>query len=347
VQLRKDGIWILRQLKSEEIGKVDQNAYHSENIYPHELLVYLDDNIEEFKMNNRNGLPTRILTSREVELDSLPKDNNGRRIELYLWASYLKKRGLGIKLKWKQMPEDGRFDVGKEVFIDDHYFEFERHRNIYYEMGCAHHRAKTLTTPKMDEHVQVLKSKYIENVFCKIAIIDERVQGNIITKKNYKEEECIRLGYSNKFIGFKYKDQLDLYHYFLKQNLIIPNYDEADLNRSNFGTLDKKKSIASRIKSFINRNNVKDADYFVIHLGVLEKMLAKETPKIEAEISGLINKLGIDVSKIIITSGRGKPDNLPKDIKFVPLSSIQNAVESLNDKFLLTQILYNARRYKE
>ena len=47
--------------------------------------------------------------------------------------------------------------------------------------------------------------------------------------------------------------------------------------------------------------------------------------------------------KLILTSGT-VPTNMPPDVPFVHLSSIQNAIETCYDKILLTKILYGARK---
>jgi len=48
--------------------------------------------------------------------------------------------------------------------------------------------------------------------------------------------------------------------------------------------------------------------------------------------------------KIIITSGRGKPHNIPVDLSFLSITAIQNAIETLYDKYLLVKLLYNSRK---
>ena len=75
-------------------------------------------------------------------------------------------------------------------------------------------------------------------------------------------------------------------------------------------------------------------------------MLPVNVDKSKEKINETIVKLLSDKQrkKLVITSGRGKPNNLPDDISFIPLSILENAVEILFDKFLLIKLLYNSRR---
>ena len=98
------------------------------------------------------------------------------------------------------------------------------------------------------------------------------------------------------------------------------------------------------MKNFIDEN--KDCDFIVIHLGVLEKLVSSESKEknwqaIDSVLKTVLSS--IDRNKIIITSGRGTPQNIPKDISFIPLSSVQSALETYKNKLLLTKLIYNSR----
>lgn len=341
-ELNKNGVWILKQ----NLNLTDKCNYIEKNIYPHDILVYLDNNLEEFIKDNTSGLPIRIIKENDFDTTLMPKTNENRQFELFFWNVYITQKKFGIEFEADSAVNWENINTTKKsVFVDkDHNKNYEDHKNSYYELKCSHHRVNGLFPEEENNSYssQLLRFKYMENVNTKIIVIDERIQGNILTKEKYKA------GYlKDKFIGLQYANVVDLYHYFLKQDLIIPNYDEADLNVSNFGNLSEETSIATKINSFINNDSNQNADFIIIHLGILEKMLKNSADKSHQKINELISKLSIDKSKIVITSGRGKPNNLPPDIKFIPLSSIQNAIESQFDKFLLTQLLYNARKFKQ
>ena len=63
-----------------------------------------------------------------------------------------------------------------------------------------------------------------------------------------------------------------------------------------------------------------------------------------SDLNQTINILFKDCrEKVVVISGRGNANNLPKDILYIPVSLVQNAMEVLHDKILLTKILYNSR----
>ncbi|QYO65284.1 hypothetical protein [Leptolyngbya sp. 7M] len=196
------------------------------------------------------------------------------------------------------------------------------------------------------------KLEYLEVALSKILIIDERIQENIVGKerKKYRANE----------------HETDFYHYFRQQGIMIPlipvcdvedhrncddaaHIDCADLNNTSFGKMETKGTPAFDLARFIEMH-LDDSRFCVIHLGLLEKMLGENETKNSVAIHGLIEKLfngrkGFE-EKLIITSGRGTPDNLPEKVRypFVPLAPIQNAVETVFDKYVLAKLLYNSRR---
>lgn len=224
------------------------------------------------------------------------------------------------------------------IFVDDHNEHWRNHNNYeYYDMACSHSKIQKFLpeiTYKTDIRMIV---EYLEVVRTKILLLDERIQDNIvIAKKPYKAH-----GSENKML---FAD------YFSYQKVFIPKKKEADFNAVSFGELGDKSNgvlrtnVSNEIWRYIN-SNIGDTTFCVIHLGILEKMLSKEKSKdaIE-EVIGILFENKKNRRKLIVTSGRGKPNNLPPDIPFVPLALIQNAIETIFDKFVLTKILYNARK---
>jgi hypothetical protein len=225
----------------------------------------------------------------------------------------------------------------------------------YYEMGCSHaavsrqeFKSRLLWDRTIDRE-EFPKgrdpgwyvSQYLETLFTKIILIDERIQENVANGESPK----------------LYAGRVDFYEYFKKQNLIIPKIpkpgtssDEPNLNKSSFGDLGDKNSVSGQIHDFI-KNNIQDARFCVIHLGIIEKMLSSGNSKdhdvIEEKLKELLTDIDMGGCEVIITSGRGEPDNLPHGRAFVPLAPIQNAIETIFDKFILTKILYNSREARK
>lgn len=236
----------------------------------------------------------------------------------------------------------------------------------YYDMKCGHTRlndklaevlAGTTSSPEFNQK----RAEYLEAVFTEILIIDERIQANIVDDP-----------------PARYSDTVPVFHqYFRQQGVHIPllpnclktkngHTDECDhagsanLNVTDFGSMEEKGNPAYDIREFIRAHIGKEKVKFcVIHLGLIEKMIERETQNgkdgvtVLETIYRLFSENEQHVNKLIITSGRGTPDNMPISdetktpfIPFVPLAPIQNAIETQHDKILLTKLLFNSRRTK-
>lgn len=228
----------------------------------------------------------------------------------------------------------------------------------YYDMVCSHTRLdkyfSAITGSSPTQKLQGVYagqyiSQYVETVRSGVLLLDERIQENIANPKSPR----------------RYARTVDLYDYFQTQGIIIPRLTDdgssPNLNVSSFGTLDfpevisdmpQSASEALRIQSFIEEE-IPFVRFCVIHLGILEKMVGGKGTKSKTDIKNVLDALFVNVRErighekdkceVIITSGRGQPTNVPENYSFVPLAPIQNAVETMFDKFLLTRILYNSR----
>jgi hypothetical protein len=76
-------------------------------------------------------------------------------------------------------------------------------------------------------------------------------------------------------------------------------------------------------------------DIFIIHQGILDKI----GPTDPSELKELIDTIKESVPFVIITSGRGQPEKIPNNAKFLPFSNIESFVLSdFPEKYLLTQM---------
>lgn len=338
-RLEKCGIKIIR---SEELDK--NNIYNFQILYKHNS--HNDNNI----LNELYAyLPKRIVSNSEnIEFDDV---NNFIKS---VWIEYIKTKfdkiinyPVYVKYSASAIAIDENFNIaehyGQEVtvFIDlDHASNWnkmneEKNKNVYYEMKCSHHKIdKLIDKIVLGKNYPLptrLKCEYVENVFTKIVVLDERIQENLVIKpKLYKYGE----------------NKVDIYQYFRKQKVFIPTPNEANLNIPNFFENNTNgKCERDNIKDFILK--YKNSDFFIIHLGILEKMLDKNCDKNEKNIETVIKELfpsKSEKNKLVVTSGRGTPNNLPPDICFLSFASVQNALETVFDKFVLTKLIYNSRK---
>ena len=335
-KLHNNGIWIFSQ---EEIN-VDKN-------YEHDFLIWCEKQEEllEFIRNQNGGIPKRIFSKIDFPDESFKINiENPEETIKFIWIKYAKKMLELRDLKFVQYEyqnEKTIFPVSTEidgkqlnVFFDSHGNEWnKKDDDLYYELTCSHHRFSSMEPHK--KHYVKRQAEYCECILSTVMIIDERLQDNIVNK------------------GKKYNSKIPFQELFKKQGILIPSSSEVNLNLPNFGIVSEQEiknnrgSEADKIVNFIN-SNINKFDFCVIHLGILEKMLAFNVDKSKKEIEDLINKIfnREQRKKLIVTSGRGKPHNIPQDISFLSLSILQNAVEILFDKFLLVKLLYNSRRLR-
>lgn len=340
---------------------------------------FIDTNDEDGSYKYRSRLSPRIvsLLPKEV-LFSHP-----HQLISSLWEKYVANRLTSNVFKLLQIgnvkirPTSDGFEILPRGCTDnpsfqihwdtDHAGEFKKVSADYYEMNPSHSWIRKnfqifSNERKLEGGTNHLRRRriceYLEVVSCKIVVIDERIQENLANPLSVRQYQGV-----------------DLFSYFRQQRVIIPriplaenskettkqnesqkSYEETlklpptdivNLNVPEFGHLGLEGSVAQQIKCFVQKHLSEGLDFCVIHLGVLEKMLEtsdKSADQIESLISELIKGYGSDAKlKIVITSGRGEPDNVPKGIKYIPIAAIQNALETVFDKSVLVKILFNAR----
>lgn len=196
----------------------------------------------------------------------------------------------------------------------------------YHEMMCGHHwTKKNLNLQKEFFRKSPSLLPYIESVFTNVLILDERIQKSIVIHDK------------------KYADKIPFTTYFNQLGVFIPyqlNDEDPDLNKKNL--MAEKGKIIKYIKKRIDNTS-----FIIIHLGMLEKLLKNKSNKNDEAIDEILNELisgEANRKKVVITSGRGKANNVNPDISYVPISLVQNAIETTFDKYRLVQILYNSRK---
>jgi len=210
---------------------------------------------------------------------------------------------------------------------DNNLREFE-----YYEMGCSHSTIqKYINKDLFDTEEAILPFEYLESVFLRVMILDERMQKAIMFEPKKM-----------------YANTVPFDEYFKLQHIFIPRKDETDLNAKDLGDYqDEDSEYAKLIKYLCQRIDV--VHFCVIHLGLIERMCRPGTDKTNKEIENVIGKLFPEQEtrrKIVITSGRGGALNISDDLSFIPLPMLENVLLTQHDKVALTKLLYNSRKFK-
>lgn len=166
----------------------------------------------------------------------------------------------------------------------------------------------------------ILQKKYSilqESVCTKILIVDERIQDYVFNEK----DNNTKIPLSEIFEGM---------------NISVPSPKEFDLRIVQENLLD---SIDKAYK-------LDDYHYIVIHMTIIEKNFRKTDKKaLSSHITEEMNRYKGKVT-LVITSGRGRPSNLPDDSFFIPYSTIQNYCLYSRSKAGLVKSLHSIRRKK-
>lgn len=180
-----------------------------------------------------------------------------------------------------------------------------------------------------------------------ILVIDERIQYHAIHGKYYVElGECKPDCSCSQGISFS-----KIYE---KTNIIVPSKIDCDLNEQSFETNNEFRKILNYISGRID-----SVEFIVIHLGIIEKLIQSYNKIVlpdlphKAETGEGVGMYILNVicgeresiyDKVIITSGRGTPHNLPPNIRYLNFSIISQYMIDLRNKYALTEALFSARR---
>lgn len=343
--LKSNGIWI--KSKNEIEMNIDNRI-----IFPHRLIVITDNDKELYKkIQNNPCFSKRILKlkkSVDINYDDLKS----------IWQKLYDDLDDNNK-KYKRYNAD-------EFAVDDHgknYCTFRKRKFVEIPYSATKHFFNVTAEKELNmEYSWPLR----------IAVIDERIQ-------YFAEHEKYAIEMPNDGICKAKAEKKDCLHesnvpyseLYKKTNILVPTQSDCDLNEQNFyeqGEPEYKK-IAKYIQNefFLKKDDEQSmpgCEFLVIHLGIIEKLIAawnyaensiKYDKEKQKDVKKFIKKVlfGSDISKkllktyydkIIVTSGRGKPHNLPTNIRYVNFSVISQYLITQRNKYAFTEALYSARK---
>lgn len=191
----------------------------------------------------------------------------------------------------------------------------------------------------------------------KIGVLDERIQSFCLEKYSISQPiNGCKYGNSQKDeekkLCYHLKGGVPFYDIFRYTNIYVPEINKCNLNLQTF---DKDyENILLNLQDL-----TKACDFIVLHLGIIEKLIAasnrinksnfynKEDPQKVSEFirKNITSNEEAKYDCIVLTSGRGKPHNLPKDIRYLNFSTISQYLTTQRNKFALTEALYSARNH--
>lgn len=329
-------------------GKEGRFVYDPKAIYNHKLVVVISDEPDKIIAGNKTGVSERTLiidgrnSANHSVLSLLPSNIRGFIDEI--WQCYIRGKeayqlhthyhGIAIKPKVLDAIREGKKARGlanylnhgegyEDSDIDGEPLHFKEIYNSSME-GFL---------PNEDDVVKGIQ--FIESVHTKIVILDERIQ-EYAKHGTYKP---------------KRGNEIPVRDIYKNTNIHVPDEDNCNLGAQDFD-LEYCKILAV----FEEQN---DASFFVIHLGVIEKLIESHNRRSvvrkydkEREVKEFLEEIicsepnNIEYNKLIIISGRGRPHNLPPDTRYLNYSIISQYMIDLRFKYLLSEAVFSARKFK-
>lgn len=178
-----------------------------------------------------------------------------------------------------------------------------------------------------DQNKKLIRWKIYEAYKRKVIVIDERIQ-------NFSAQD-----YGNGILMFQIYE---------RSGVILPPRDvEIQFNDTLKGKIyldgmNYDDNLVGLIECFIEENIKTDADFLLIHYGILERMYKnQDSDKISEKL-----RHWSEYIRVIVTSGRGKQSlNLPPEVCYINFSSITYAfMDNTRNKYSINYLLNQARR---
>lgn len=318
------------------------NLNETEISFSHELVLLVD--IGDSKLNKtRKRFSKRIISQRLAELKTKLLENKEQDFIEWSWSLWYKRVIADTDSIVIEFLDDDS-SISKHITLNNssgnvhrsallvyHCNSFRNESDYFEPFGYLHPALTWFNKFNNDTEVKPseLKCRFVEMINYSIAIVDERIQSHS------------QMNYDGGIVNCDKK----LNDFLSKCGISVPD-SSVDLNTKNF-----TPKLREKLNQWIESRS-QNHDFLVIHLGVIEKLLGLENKNDDEkriEIENYLLKLRtIDSRKatLIITSGRGQPETLPKGERFVHYSNIAQYIIEKRSKFHLTQLLMSARETK-
>lgn len=358
-KLQKEGIWVITPQKFEQDLK-------SGKAYPHEFVMHTDlkgykikikynekEEVIELLKYFKTSLTLRVLEVTKDQLNSLFYTQDGAaEIQCNDKRITVKKRTLDIweEFCWKKWQEEHmrlEYESNGMPKKDNKASDFYDHKlptnrkliesEYFYADALSSNAQKKLPLLNgkiADYYSSVLrvnpavKLQVGESVCSRILVIDERIQEN--GRKIH--QDIFPISFLYKMTG-----------------IIVPENTQVNLSANTM-----TPTLVKRIKVFIRQYAVacnakkvgkkefdklnSDFDFILIHYSILERIFNSD----KNDIIMFLKDLGT-TNNVIITSGRGEPDGLPREVRFINLSSVIHALVETRSKYFINYILHQSR----
>jgi hypothetical protein len=238
-----------------------------------------------------------------------------------------------------------------DITFDDHGKNIQQHfiskkcKNGHFEAYSSLIKLsyeKSIIKTKLENKEMILDSNHDFQTMG-LYKIDDAILNNILIV-----DERVQLAYSK---DFEYRKNYTIKDVMKACNIFVPS-ENLNLNKDPYDS-NYEEILKKEIQQIKNESSLKsELNYVVIHLGVIEKILTrsgrtKGESKILEFINNLENCLVNDDNntkiRVIATSGRGKPDNLPSGVPFLPYSILSQYAIEIRFKSFLNQAIQLAK----
>ncbi len=323
-ELSKKGIWV-------RTNEDFTNEVKAGVVFNHQFLLSTSYGIENF----RTSLPVRIiLIEKNSPIVELLKVGSFENIEHWVWQEWFNKNKGGFECINIMTSYDdevynqpNRYNIAishHDTTIESCKKDFEDKNIDAFDVlsSNALNKLPNINGKDLVDYIDQLKNDTVFNHINKfklfeaysntVAVIDERIQ-------RYSNEKYLEL--ENKEI-------------FSFTNVILPN--DIELASDNY-----TKAIVKKIEAFAEKAiEESKCKFLVVHYSILERMYGSRDGRIDETLIKWSEK-----TRVIITSGRGKPPELPsKNVCYVNLSPILNAFTQVRSKYTINYLLNTARK---
>jgi hypothetical protein len=323
-ELSKNGIWI--RTKTDFMNELKAGV-----VFNHQFLLSTTNGIEKYK----TSLPARnIAINEQSPIINLLKSGPFENIEHWIWQEWFNKNKgsfecINVMTSYsdKKHNQLNRYNIAishHDTTINSCKKDFEGKNIDAFDVlsSNALNKLPNINGKDLVDYIDQLKNATVFNHITKfklfeaytntVAVIDERIQ-------RYSNEKYLEL--ENKEI-------------FSFTNVILPN--AIELASDNY-----TKAIAKKIETFAEKAiEESKCKFLVVHYSILERMYGSRDKRIDETLIKWSEK-----TRVVVTSGRGKPPELPsKNVCYVNLSPILNAFTLVRSKYAINYLLNTARK---
>ena len=331
-ELRKWGILL--------ISRADFLKEIATTIYNHQFVFYFsNDEVEQKFLDHPTHLSLRKIKLTEKPAHALLQNAIGQEVfkfpelELFVWNTWFEEN----KGPWQDVQVTGNKNDVKanhyNIIYLNHFQRWEAEWESYQNSVTQHLEPLSseaqrllpnysrglvgyfnLDTTKSNA-IRVRDYKLYEASTSRILVIDERIQR--YAKTTYNAE------------GLK----VPFYDIYKASRVTIPESTEAKLDVENFDD-----TMVAITVDYINATHTQH-DFLLIHYSLMERMFKNDLDIISKKL--ITWSLG---TRVIVTSGRGKPKALPKDVCYLNLSPVIKVFTQTRNKYAIFNLLNQARR---